>query len=255
MQLWTKEHALTLLPALAVMIILSVVLRILLRNKSEKIRMIPIQTVALLLVVIEIGKQAISLYRGYDLYHLPFHFCSLFIFMLPLMAFYRGRRAKEIRGITAALCAAVLLLILIYPNLIYSAYDVTNFFKDYMCFHTVFFHNLVMLAAFLIPMLGLHTPESTKKELLAVTYFTLGFSVVAAVMSQLLKTNYANMYSCNVPPLEAVRLAVQEVLGYALTQVLYDLAVTVLQILFTLMAYGFYRLLCQLTRGCGKIKA
>ncbi len=251
MQLWTPEHAMTLIPAVVVMIALSLLLHFALRKKAHEVRMIPVQVIAVLLVLLEIGKQTISLARGYDLYHLPFHFCSLFIFMLPLAAFYRGRGEERVRGVAAALCSAVLLLILIYPSLIYSAHDITHFFKDYMCFHTVFFHNLVMLAFFFFVTLGVHAP-SPRSEIRAIVWFVTGFSVVAAVMSQILKTNYANMYTCNIPPLETVRLAVQNALGYAVAQTLYDLIVSVLQILFTLMAYAVYVLA---KRALGKATA
>ena len=121
MQLWTSEHVATLLPATIVMLALAVVLRLLMGKKSQTVRMIPIQVIAVLLVLLEIGKQAISFSRGYDLYHLPFHFCSLFIFMLPLMAFYKGKHHQAVRGITSGLCMSVLVLLLIYPDLIYSA--------------------------------------------------------------------------------------------------------------------------------------
>ena len=77
MELWSQTHLRTLLPAIIGMLLLSALLRILLRNKPLKIRMIPFQALAVLLVLLEIGKQVLSLSRGYDLYHLPFHFCSM----------------------------------------------------------------------------------------------------------------------------------------------------------------------------------
>lgn len=107
MELWTVEHIKTLLPALAVMIGIAAVLRKTLGGKPEQIRMIPFQIIAVLLVALEVGKQGLSLARGYDLYHLPFHFCSLFIFALPAMAFYRGEKRQTVRSIAAALCAAL----------------------------------------------------------------------------------------------------------------------------------------------------
>ena len=96
MQLWTYEHAITVLPGLAIMAVLAVVLRKFLKEKPHHIRMIPISVIAVILVLLEIGKQETSLRQGYDLYCLPFHFCSLFIFMLPLMAFYRGKYQQQI---------------------------------------------------------------------------------------------------------------------------------------------------------------
>ncbi len=245
MELWTLEHTKTLLPALACMVVICIVLRALLGKKSLKIRMIPFQILAGIIVLLEIGKQAVSLSRGYDLYHLPFHFCSLFIFVLPAMAFYNGKHRKIVSSVTSALCAALFLLMLIYPNLIYSAGNIREFFTDFMSFHTVAFHNIVMLEFLLIIALELHTPES-KGEIRNSVAFTVGFCVVSATMAQLLKTNYANYYSCNIPVLESVRVNLQGVMGYGLTQLLYILIVSALNILFVMLAYGFYRLLRRL---------
>lgn len=248
MELWTAEHAGTLLPALAVMLVLTAVLRWALGNKPHKTRMIPLQIIACLIILLEIGKQGVSLWRGYDLYHLPFHFCSLFIFMLPIMAFYKGKHKQTVYGITAALCMAVCLLMLIYPSLIYSAWDITNCFGNYMAFHTVVFHNLVMLAALLIPALGVHEP-APKGEPGAVSLFMLGFCAVSATMAQLLKTNFNNFYTCNIPPLETVRQAVETACGKVPAMLLYVLIVTVLDILFVLGSYWLYRLVRKLVTG------
>lgn len=240
MELWTAQHAYTLLPSVVVMLIVCVILRKTLGNKSDAVRMIPFQVLACVLLVLEIGKQVISLVRGYDLYHLPFHFCSLFIFMLPLMAFYHGKHVQAVRGLTAALCASVFLLLMIYPSLIYSAWDIEHFFDEYMAFHTVAFHNIVVMEFFLIVAMRLHTP-ATKREQTLIMVFILAFCVVCGSMSQLLKTNYNNMYECNVPPLETLRLSLQPVLGYGVTQLLYVLIVTVVDIGFVLMCYWLYR--------------
>lgn len=245
MELWTPEHTNTLLPALAVMILLSLVLGAVLRSRPLKVRMLPVQIIACILVILEIGKQAVSLSRGYDLYHLPFHFCSLFIFALPVMAFYRGKHRAAVTAVTTALCGSLFLLMLIYPNLIYSAGNIESYFKGYLDFHTVTFHNLVMLAFLLIVTLQLHTPQP-QKETKPVILFTLGFCVVSATMAQILKTNYANFYTCNVPVFEELRVSLQSSLGYVPTQLLYILIVTALNIGFVLMSYWFSTLLLKL---------
>ena len=240
MGLWTPEHAMTLLPALAVMVLLSVVLRKCLKNSREETRMLPIKIIACLLVVLEIGKQTLSLMRGYDLYHLPFHICSLFIFLLPIMAFYRGKYHRQMYAVTSAFCGSVFLLMLIYPNLIYSASNIQMFFTDYFSFHTVAFHNLVLMAFLLIVALGLHQPRKGDQK--AVVAFTVGFCVVSSVMAQLLRTNYANFYQCNIPVFEDLRKMMQGNIGYVGTQILYVVIVSVLTILFVLMSYHFCRL-------------
>lgn len=246
MGLWTPEHARTLIPTALIMVLVAALLRLILGKRNLKIRMIPFQILSCVIVLLEIGKQTMSVIRGYDLYHLPFHFCSLFIFMLPVMAFYRGKHRQTVAGITAALSFSMFLLMLIYPNLIYSAWDIENYFANYFAFHTVSFHNVVMLAFLLILMLNLHEPASGKEHN-AVALFSVGFCVVSASMAHLLKTNYANFYRCNIPVFETLRLAVQEAAGYVAAQLLYVLIVSVLTVAFVMMSYWLYRLLRRLT--------
>lgn len=249
MVLWEKEQIQTLPWSIAAMILIAAVLRMTIGKKSWKVRMIPFQTVAVIAFAIEIGKQIVSLSRGYDLYHLPFHFCSLFIFMLPIMAFYRGKHQKAVTAITSAICASVFLLMLIYPALIYSGGNVREYFKEYMSFHTVTFHNLVMFAFVLIIALELHQPVP-KADIKPVIAFIVGFCIVSATMAQILKTNFANYYSCNIPPLEALRVSLQAVLGYGITQLLYICIVSVLNVLFVLMSYW----VCVLLHRCLHLK-
>lgn len=245
MQLWSREHAVTMLPTLAVMLLIAGVLRVAIGRRDMKIRMIPFQVIACILFTIEVGKQALSLSRGYDLYNLPFHFCSMFIFMLPIMAFYKGKYMCRVRAITAAISGAMSLLLFIYPCLIYSASDITNYFTSYMAFHTVTFHNLVVFAFVLILALDLHTPTATGEQK-TVIWFVVCFCIVSATMAQVLKTNFNNFYTCNIAPLETVRQAVQNAVGAVPAQVLYILIVTVLDILFVWGSYWLYRLLQKL---------
>ena len=241
MQLWTKDHAITLLPALAVMILLSVVLRVTLRKKSLETRMLPLKIIGVLIVLLEIGKQYVSFSdNSYDLYSIPLHYCSLVVFMIPIMAFYRGKHQDKVGGITAALCSSVFGLMLIYPCLIYGDWNIRNYFVGYMDFHTVTVHNLFMLAFLLIIALDLHTPAK-KGEVKAVIIFILCFCAVSATAAQLLQTNYNNFYQCNIPPLETLRLAVAGALGNTVAQIFYVLCVTVMDILFTIGAYWAYR--------------
>lgn len=239
MELWTPAHAKTILPALAVMIALSVLLRKLLIRRNQEVRMIPVQIITVLLVLLEVGKQALSFARGYDLYHIPLHICSLFIFVMPAMAFYRGKYRHSVRAVAAALCTAVFALMMIYPNLIYSADNIRNFFRGYFDFHTVAFHNLIMLLFMLLLALNLHSTEKGYGK--AIVIFTVCYCAVAASMAHLLKTNFANFYHCNIPPLEALRLQVTEVLGVVPTQLLYVLIVSALTVGFILGVYQLYR--------------
>lgn len=251
MQLWSPEHLKTLLPALLVFFVISLLLRLWLKNKSRRVRMIPIQVIAVILVIIEIGKQAVSFSRGYDLYHIPLHFCSLVLFSLPVMAFYRGKYQRITDSIAVGFTTAVFVLTAIYPCLIYGAGDITAYFKDYLAFHTVTFHNLVMFAFMLIVALDVYTPAKGNWKF--PVFGIGGYCIVAAIVSHLLKTNYNNLYQCNVPPLENVRLAMHGMIGYVPTQIIYVIIVTCLDMAFTFGAYHFFRLCRRIV--CGKKKA
>ena len=247
MGLWTQEHLKTLLPAAVLMVAAALVLRHFTGKKNEAIRMLPIRIIAVLLIFLEVGKQAVSMVGGYDLYSLPLHFCSLALFSLPVMAFYRGKHQNAVSGVTTAVCASISLLMLIYPSLIYSADNINGYFAGYLNFHTVTFHNLVLFAFILILTLELHTPKrrgNTKPLIL----FVLAFCVVSATMAMVLKTNYANFYECNIPFFEGIRIGAQPVLGVWGAQLLYIAILSALNVLFSLMSYQLYRLLHRL---CG----
>ena len=187
----------------------------------------------------------LSFEGGYDLYHLPFHFCSMLIFLPMIMAFYRGKHERTVRAITTAVAAAVFLLTAIYPDLIYSAQAVKEFTDNFFSFHTVAFHNIAMLLFLLIPALELHDP-APKGEPKKAQLFILCFCAVSAAMSYLLKTNFNNFYTCNIAPLEAVRQSVAAALGNTVAAIFYVLIVTVLDVLFVTGSYWFYRLLHKL---------
>ena len=60
MELWTKQHVFTLIPAVVIMAGICVLLRLWLGKKDLKVRMIPFQILACLIFLLEIGKQVLS---------------------------------------------------------------------------------------------------------------------------------------------------------------------------------------------------
>ena len=244
MELWTPQHAKTLLPAMAVMLVLTVVLRLTIGKKSREIRMIPFQVIAVILLILEIMKQIYSMARGYDLYHIPLHFCSLFLFTLPVAAFYNGKHRGKVMSVAATVGASLLLFMLVYPNLIYGAWNIENFFNfdDFLSFHTVAFHNLALWSVMLVVGLRLYDPPA-RGEGVANLIFVLCFCVASGIAAQLLKTNYANMYRCNIPPLESLRVAVEGAVGYPVAQTLYVLCVSLGTVGFFMMCFALFCLL------------
>lgn len=242
MELWSQNHVKTLLPSLIIMLILSIVLKIWLGKKDEKYRMMPFQVVTIILLILEVFKQIISAIRGYDLYHIPLHFCSLFIFLYPVMAFYKGKHKDKVRAVTTTISASLFLLMLIYPSVIYSGEAIANTFTSFFEFHTVVFHTVATFGFFIIVSLNLHTP-AFKKDTLSILIFFTCYCVIAGVMAQLIQTNFNNFLQCNVPPLEELRLSFITSLGKPLAQTLYVIIVSIVNLIFVNLAYNLFRLL------------
>lgn len=254
MELWTKEHFWQLVPSVIIMIIIALVLNKFIGNKPLKIRMIPFQILAVLLFISEIGKQVISFSRGYNLYHIPLHVCSLFIPLIPLMAFYNGKHREAVRTITCSVTMALMMFMAIYPNLIYGSWNITNFFNDYFDFHTVFYHNVVIFEFILIIVLRLHH-IGEGKHVRNMALLGVGFSAVAGTMSQILKTNYANFYTCNIGPINDFVNTIKDALGYTVGQTIYVIILGILHVLFFIGCYYLYRAIDKLNirlRGRGE---
>lgn len=251
MELWSQNHVKTLLPSFIVMIILGVILRIFLGKKPEKIRMIPFQICTIFILVLEVIKQVKSFIDGYDLYHIPLHFCSLFLYLLPLMSFYNGKHKDRVRAVTTTVCGALFMLMMIYPSVIYSGDAIAGTFNNFWDFHTTVFHTVATFTFVLIVCLDLHTPNF-KKDMVSVLVFIAVYCVIAGSMAQILQTNFNNFYHCNVPPLEDLRVSLQSTLGYPLTQTLYVVVVSIVNLIFVTLAYNLFRLLSYLTRKLSK---
>ncbi len=245
MELWSANHVKTLLPSFIIMIILGVVLKIFLGKKSEKIRMLPFQICTIFLLVLELIKQVLSFIEGYDLYHIPLHFCSLFLYVLPAMAFYNGKHKDKVRAITTTVCASLFLLMAIYPSVIYSGEAIQGTFTNFWDFHTTVFHTVATFTFVLIVCLDLYKPN-LKKDVVSILIFFAVYCLIASVMAQILETNFNNFYSCNVAPLENLRISLQPTLGYGLTQTLYIIIVSVVNLIFVNLSYQLFRLLSLL---------
>ena len=247
MSLWSFEHLITVPATFAVFLIFAYLLRRLLINKPYELRMLPIKIISAIIVIIEIGKQIYSASIGYDLYHLPLHFCSIFLYALPLMAFYRGRWESAVRSTACAAMTALLIGMLIIPNVIYGADRILSFFTDYLAFHTVVFHNLVILAFILMLFLDLHQPQANRSEALFVGVFGAVFVAVSATASHVLQTNFSNFLSSTIGIVADLVDKVKEAIGSGVTNVLYTVIISALHVALLVGTYYLYGLIRKLS--------
>jgi len=74
-------------------------------------------------------------------------------------------------------------------------------------------------------------------------------------MSQILKTNYANFYTCNVGPVNDFVNSIKDAIGYAAGQTIYVVILGILHVLFFIGCYYLYRAIDKLNirlRGRGE---
>lgn len=248
LQLWTRLHAITYIPTFCVMIFVAIMLRRILIKKEEKVRLIPLKIIAILLIVLEIGKQITSISQGYNLYHLPFHFCSLFILFIPLAAFYSGKWRKSIFSFTTVISSTLFAFMLVCPSNAYSDECFSGFFSDFLDFHTIVFHSLVVFEFLLIVALDLYQPN-TKFDAKNTLIIISAYSLVGGIMAQILKTNYNNFYYCHAEAVDNIRLAIIENIGYAAGQTVYVLGVYAVNITFVFASYAIYRLIISAVKA------
>ena len=167
------------------------------------------------------------------------------------MSFYNGKYKDRVRAVTTTVCGALFMLMAIYPSVIYSGDAIAGTFNNFWDFHTTVFHTVATFTFVLIVCLDLYTPNF-KKDMVSVLVFIAVYCVIAGSMAQILQTNFNNFYQCNVPPLENLRVSLQPTLGYFLTQTLYVVVVSIVNLIFVTLAYNLFRLLSYLTKKFSK---
>lgn len=250
MGLWTWAHFCQIIPTFLGLLVITVILARTLGKKEESVRYIPLKIIAIALLVLEIMKQVNSVMSGeYDLYALPFHYCSLFLYLFPLHAFYHGKHRHIVDTATLTCLSSVTLAMIVIPSIIYTDTDIINFFNTFPEFHTVVFHNLVVLYFMLTIALELYKID-TKHDIKVMTVFLSAYVAVATVLAYALKVNFHNLYRCNVQFIEDIHVAVVEAIG-VIGIILYVLILFALTIL---VAYLSHYLTILLVNGVNKIK-
>ena len=242
--MWTMEHLITLLPAVIVYIIIAFVLRVFLKNKSDRVKMIPSMVIGVILLGLEITKQIYNIIIGYEYKILPLYFCSQFCCLIPLMAFYFGKHKYVVRNVATTASMMMFLFLMLYPSSIYSEVLIKEFFNNFTAFHAVIFHNLVVLNLFIVIALSLNEFKS-KRDVIA-NLITFGaYCVIAGILSQVLQTNFNNFYTNIVGWAEDIRLAFINQMG-AFGQALYVIIFSILILIGSLFAYFVVRLIDHL---------
>ena len=201
---WTNADLVVMPISLGIMILTTVLLCFLLRNKSEKIKNIPLSVITITLIVLEIVKQIKCAINGYELWAIPLHFCSTFLIWFPLAQFGKGW-VKRL-GQTMSFVGGILLIALMYIKpytIIGNSPELV--LREFRFEHTFIFHHLVILYIFLMLGLKLYSPKlkDYKYSLIGITIY----ATYAIPLAHILNINYCNILYCEaVPLMETIRL-------------------------------------------------
>lgn len=193
-------------------ILIAILLGVLLKNKSENIKAIPLQIITIIILILEIIKQIKNIQNGFSTWALPFHYCSMFVFFFPLSQFSKGKVKLIMKPVTFICGLTMLFAFYCAPSLIIGDSS-SNVFTSFSNFHTFTFHHLVIL--YVILSLTLNNYKSTRKDYLYVMLVMASYCVLGITLSHILDTNYCNFLTSNIILMEKIRVSIGQV-GYSI---------------------------------------
>lgn len=237
---WSKEIAIITIPSYLLMVLIALVLFFVFRNKSEKVKYIPIYVLSVLLLIMEIGKQIEQIKIGYKFWTLPLHFCSFFMVWPLFSMFGKGRVKRFGDNITFIFGLIIFILMLINPESIYGE-AVYKLYYNKVLTHSFVFHEIVVFIVFLYVALGL--VDFNKKDWCFIPIALTFYTIIVVPAAYLLNTNYCSVLRCEYSNiLETIRLGAG--------QAVYDIFIFVLALVVMLIVHFTLCLLTNLIKKC-----
>lgn len=235
MGLWTMDFFWGVIPWFLFFAAFSYMLANLLKGK-EKAKAWILRGIAITILVLEVAKQVESLTKGYDTYDLPFHYCSLFLLVLPLHSFAFGKFKKLVDGISFATLSSLFFVYMVVPTVLYPDHNFNTYFTSFGSFHTITFHHLVVFYLFLAIAFRAFKLK-IKRDFPIIAIALSVFVIISTTFSYTLNTNFHNLLRSNVDIIEnLVRVPLNNALG-GLGQVIYVALMFVFTTIIACVAY------------------
>lgn len=211
-----------------ILLLVTVVLWLLLHNRSKAVQSIPFIAITLALIVGEVIKQIKCRERGYSYWDLPLHFCSTYFIWFSLAEFSFGKLRTTMQNIAVISTIYGVVGMYVSPSGIFGV-ACENMFANYFTAHSIIFHHLVALYLMLsIAFRRFHPKKSD--ALVWLVCFSVYFAV-ATYCAYTLETNFFNIQNSeSIPVLEPFRLMVGQVIYNAFLWVVLSLGGVVLWI-------------------------
>ena len=206
---WSKGDAMILPVALITIIICAVILRVILKKKGEKWRRLPLRILAVFIVLLEVAKQIYyNTYEPFTLYVLPLHFCSTFIWLIPLAQFTKGKANEFFRPMPFCYSIVVILLMYAFPRVLLGN-ATSAVFANFHNVHTFLYHHAIV--AYFIFSLLLNDYKPQKGDYVPLVAGVAFYTAYAVPIAYALDVNYVNILKSDFAPFEQLRLAAGQV--------------------------------------------
>lgn len=238
MFIWSKSDKIALPIAIAVVFLLAIIFRLTLKNKRNSIKTLPLKTLAVMGVVLEIAKQIYFIFIAdvYIKYALPFHFCTLILITLPLAQFLPNKISKYLKAPAVIFSLLVFLLVLIHPSSMIG--NATANLLKFTSFHTFTFHFVVV--AYGVFSIFLEDYAPSLKHFWTLIGYVAFYASYGVPMAFTFNSNYIKILSAKeIPFLEQFRLNC----GQLAYDVLLFTGITVIAILVLTVYYLIYNLI------------
>lgn len=199
---WSTKEKIILPIMLVAILIFAIVICMFTKNKSEKVKRIPLLIITIIILGLEIAKQIYYICIGYDTWALPLHFCSLFMFFYVFSNFAKGKLQRFGDIMTLSCSLVVIALFYINPSNIIGE-SCENVFASFSSFHTFIYHHLMFLYYFIF--LGSNLIVSKFSDLLYIVIGISSYAVIAITFAYLLNTNFCSVLYNSFAPFEAIR--------------------------------------------------
>ena len=155
-------------------------------------------------------KQLYNAFNGsYSTWIIPLHFCSMFVFLIPLAEFFNGK-IRDMSQALAFTCSFMFVALFYFQPSGVLGNATSNVFGSFNSFHTFVYHHLIILYFGLTISLNLYKPKM-KHTLYVFIGLTIYF-IVGVSFAFILNTNYCNFLYSVIDIVESLRLHFGQVL-------------------------------------------
>ncbi|MBR2321674.1 MAG: YwaF family protein, partial [Clostridia bacterium] len=181
-----------------ILLLITISLWLLLRHRGQVAQSIPFIVITLALIAGEVAKQVISYRQGYNLWHLPLHFCSTYFLWFSLAEFSFGKMRRTMQNI--AFVATMYLFVAFYVSPRGILGDTCeDVFADYFTAHSFFYHHLVILYMMLAVAFKRFQPKKTDAWVWIICFAC--YFAVAAICAYTLQENFFNILNSESLPI------------------------------------------------------